>query len=100
MTELSGKIAVVTGASIGIGRATVLRLARSGVRTVLAARDAEFLPRLKTEIETMDQTTETVTCDVTRYEACEDLARRDRPERTDPQTRLAGALALDGLTRR
>jgi NAD(P)-dependent dehydrogenase (short-subunit alcohol dehydrogenase family) len=53
-----------------------MRLARSGVRTVLAARDAESLARLKTEIETMDQTTEIIPCDVTRYEACEDLARK------------------------
>jgi NAD(P)-dependent dehydrogenase (short-subunit alcohol dehydrogenase family) len=38
MGELEGKVALVTGASAGIGRATALAFARAGARVVLAAR--------------------------------------------------------------
>lgn len=48
---LSGKVAVVTGASSGIGAATARELARRGAAVVLAARDAERLEGLRREIE-------------------------------------------------
>ena len=38
---LKGKTALVTGASIGIGRGIALALAREGVRLALVARRAE-----------------------------------------------------------
>jgi NAD(P)-dependent dehydrogenase (short-subunit alcohol dehydrogenase family) len=41
--RLTGKTAVVTGASRGIGKAIALRLAREGAQTVLCARDADAL---------------------------------------------------------
>ncbi|HJY82891.1 MAG TPA: SDR family oxidoreductase [Candidatus Binatia bacterium] len=41
--NLSGQVAIVTGAGSGIGRATALALARSGVRVVLAARTQQNL---------------------------------------------------------
>ncbi len=47
---LKGKVAVVTGASDGIGRATAQELASRGAAVVLAARAAEKLEALRAEI--------------------------------------------------
>jgi NAD(P)-dependent dehydrogenase (short-subunit alcohol dehydrogenase family) len=48
---LEGKIAIVTGASRGIGRAIALRLAQEGAALVLAARTAADLAKVAAEIE-------------------------------------------------
>ncbi|MGD0247977.1 MAG: SDR family NAD(P)-dependent oxidoreductase, partial [Candidatus Limnocylindrales bacterium] len=40
MSELSDRVAIVTGASRGIGRATALELARRGASLVTMARSA------------------------------------------------------------
>jgi UDP-glucose 4-epimerase len=45
-----GKVAIVTGASSGIGRATARRLAREGLRVALVGRRGERLDQLATEL--------------------------------------------------
>lgn len=49
--DLRGHVALVTGASRGIGKATALRLAQAGARLVLAARSEGDLTAVKAEIE-------------------------------------------------
>lgn len=49
--SLTGQVAIVTGASSGIGRDTALELAGVGVWVVLAARNAAALHTLATEIQ-------------------------------------------------
>src|SRR5262245_37987493 len=48
--NLKGKTALVTGASIGIGRGIALALAREGARLAVVARRAELLEELAGEI--------------------------------------------------
>ena len=47
--ELSGRTALVTGASIGIGRGIALALAREGVKLAVVARRRELLETLQAE---------------------------------------------------
>src|SRR5665213_1678406 len=49
--QLEGKIAIITGASKGIGRAIALRLAQDGATVVLAARTEADLDRVASEIK-------------------------------------------------
>jgi NAD(P)-dependent dehydrogenase (short-subunit alcohol dehydrogenase family) len=50
MNELINKVAIITGASSGIGRATAKLFAREGARVILAARRQQELDELVKEI--------------------------------------------------
>jgi NADP-dependent 3-hydroxy acid dehydrogenase YdfG len=50
MNSLDGKLALVTGATSGIGRSTATLLARAGARVVLAGRRMERLKALAAEL--------------------------------------------------
>jgi NAD(P)-dependent dehydrogenase (short-subunit alcohol dehydrogenase family) len=80
MGLLDGKIAVVTGASTGIGRATACVLAREGARVVVAARSEDKLASLCDEIQTDGGVAVAVPTDVTDAAAVSRLADRTRAE--------------------
>jgi len=63
--RLNGAVAVVTGASSGIGEATSLALARAGVTVVLAARREARLHKLADRIGAAGGRAIPVACDVT-----------------------------------
>src|SRR5579863_855530 len=54
MANLEGRIALVTGASQGIGRACALELARAGATVALAARNEAKLAEVAAEIVAAD----------------------------------------------
>jgi NADP-dependent 3-hydroxy acid dehydrogenase YdfG len=73
---LAGRVAVVTGASSGIGEATAKRLAASGAKVAVLARRAERLDKLVNEIEQAGGTALAVPIDVSDAEAVRAAAER------------------------
>jgi NADP-dependent 3-hydroxy acid dehydrogenase YdfG len=71
MTDLQGTVALVTGASSGIGQATAASLAARGASVVLAARRTDRLEELAASIEKDGGTALTVTADVTDQQQAE-----------------------------
>ena len=69
MSTLSGRIALVTGASQGIGRACALELARRGTHVALAARNQDKLAEVAAEITAAGGTAKAFTLDVSSEES-------------------------------
>jgi 3-hydroxybutyrate dehydrogenase len=61
---LTGKTALVTGASRGIGRAIALELARSGANVIVTARSTSELEHLELELQKLGVKALAVPCDV------------------------------------
>jgi short-subunit dehydrogenase len=89
---ISDQVAVVTGASQGIGRATALLLAAQGASVVAAARNQEALRSLVDEIERDGGTAELVAADVADATQVERVAAHavDRFGRIDTWINNAG----------
>lgn len=67
MTEqLGGRVALVTGASSGIGAATALALARAGARVALAARRKDRLESLAAQIRSAGGAAHAISADLAR----------------------------------
>jgi NAD(P)-dependent dehydrogenase (short-subunit alcohol dehydrogenase family) len=71
---LADKVAVVSGIGPGLGRATATRLAAEGASVVLAARRAETLDELATELRASGTDVLTVPTDITSADDCARLA--------------------------
>ena len=67
--NFKNKTAAITGAAVGIGRATAVRLARDGARVVALDLNEEKLASLKTEIEAFGGEILTLACDVSNESA-------------------------------
>lgn len=67
--SLQGKVAIVTGASRGIGRAISLRLAEDGAAIALAARTANDLAKVEAEIKSAGGKAASFAMDLRRPEA-------------------------------
>ena len=76
MRNFKGKVAVVTGAANGIGRAIGDVCAREGMRVVLADVNKEALARAEGELREGGATVLAVQTDVSKAEDVDELARR------------------------
>jgi NADP-dependent 3-hydroxy acid dehydrogenase YdfG len=70
---IKDKVAIVTGASSGIGHATSLALAKAGAKVAIAARRTDRLQQLENEIKKNTGQCLVITCDVTKRKDCESL---------------------------
>ena len=76
MTRWRGRVALVTGASAGIGRAVVARLAQSGMKVAMCARRTDRLEELVGTLP--DAETLAVSCDVRREDQIAAMFERIR----------------------
>ena len=92
-------VAVVTGASRGIGRATALRLARDFSAVVLVARDKENLETAASEVQSIGSEPLTVAIDLRQPQAPATVvtAALERFGRIDALLNIAGAVPQIGL---
>jgi len=84
MRELRGRIAIVTGASRGIGVYIARALAERGVDLALAARDAQQLEAVRDEVVSRGVRAIAVPTDVTDDAALDELVRRCESELGPP----------------
>jgi 3-oxoacyl-[acyl-carrier protein] reductase len=75
MSILAGRIALVTGASQGIGRACALELAKSGAVVALAARNLDKLAAVAAEIAQAGGTAHAFVLDVASEESIKECAK-------------------------
>jgi NAD(P)-dependent dehydrogenase (short-subunit alcohol dehydrogenase family) len=71
--SLSGRIALVTGASRGIGRAVAHELAKAGAHVIALARTQGALEELDDEIRTLGGEATLVPCDLVDHDALDRL---------------------------
>ncbi|NET35309.1 MAG: SDR family oxidoreductase [Cyanothece sp. SIO1E1] len=69
MSNFNHQVALITGASAGLGAAIAKVLASQGAHLILLARRAERLQAIATEIDATGQTVLSIPCDVTQAEA-------------------------------
>lgn len=62
--KLNGKLALVTGASKGLGKAVALALAEAGARLVLVSRDQDLLARAAQEVRSKGGSADVIAADV------------------------------------
>jgi NADP-dependent 3-hydroxy acid dehydrogenase YdfG len=101
MGKLEQKVAIITGASSGIGEATARQLAQAGASVTLAARRVERLESLKAELEADGARVLIVPTDVTRREDCEQMVQKtiEAFGRLDILVNNAGVMLLSAVAK-
>lgn len=98
---MKGRVAFVTGASQGIGRACALDLARAGARVIVGARQQQKLDSLVDEIRADGGSADAVPLDVASRDSVKQAfsQARELAERVDILVNNAG-ITRDGLAAR
>jgi NAD(P)-dependent dehydrogenase (short-subunit alcohol dehydrogenase family) len=88
MLALQDRVAIVTGAASGIGRAVAIRFAAEGARVVTLDRDAKGLASLRRDTESITP----FSCDVTDHQALQNVVQQvmDLYQRIDVLINNAG----------
>lgn len=76
MQDFEGRVAVVTGAASGIGRALALRFAGLRMRVVVADVEGDALERVRGELEASGAPVRAVHTDVSQADSVSELARQ------------------------
>lgn len=72
--DMTGKVALITGGSRGLGRAMVLGFAEAGADVVVASRRLESCEQVARAVEKLGRTALAHACHVGRWEECDALA--------------------------
>jgi NAD(P)-dependent dehydrogenase (short-subunit alcohol dehydrogenase family) len=96
MGRLAGRVALITGASRGIGRAVAIRFAREGANVVLVARTGAALEEVDDEIRAAGGMATLVPADLTDYPVIDRMgaAIHERWGRLDVLVGSAGVLGV------
>ena len=99
MAKLDGKVAIITGASSGIGEATAEALAAEGASVVVAARREERLSELVERINGNGGKALAVSADVTDEGQAHEMIRKAKSEfgRVDILVNNAGVMQLSAV---
>jgi NAD(P)-dependent dehydrogenase (short-subunit alcohol dehydrogenase family) len=94
--DLTGKVALVTGGSRGLGREMVLAFAAAGADVIIASRKLDNCKALAEEIEATGRRALPVACHVGHWNECDELAERayDHFGRVDVLVNNAGMSPL------
>lgn len=71
--HVAGKVVLVTGGSSGIGRATAMKVAEAGAKTIIVARGEDELHKTRDEIIAAGGKCWAYTCDLTDLASCDKL---------------------------
>jgi 3-oxoacyl-[acyl-carrier protein] reductase len=97
MQNLAGKVAIVTGASRGIGAAAAFALGKAGASVVLAARSAAQAEANAEQINAAGGKATAVACDVSDYAACQRLVHETAQRFGQPDVLLNNAGVIEPI---
>jgi NAD(P)-dependent dehydrogenase (short-subunit alcohol dehydrogenase family) len=98
MPGLAGKVAIVTGASRGIGAAAALALGEAGASVVLAARTVAQTEANARQINAAGGKAEAIACDVSDYAACQSLVQETTQRFGPPDVLVNNAGVIEPIS--